>query len=205
MPVAVVSREGQLAADTRFIPVRAGNTFRLSQEDVLAFPEVYRRFKPKPADGRDTFRVERISPHGQRTIVYGVKRFNTGDNVVVTMHVQEPGRSGSDLPLSVQRETGWTGSPAELPRPLGDTTGTLSDRVRPGRAQPAAGNPGAVPAERNPAAIRADAVVKESLPTAPAERLAEADEALAQAARCRLQRGRSFPRENRKAPGQAPP
>lgn len=155
--------------------------FRLSQEDVLAFPEIYRRFEPKPVDGRDTFRVERPSPHGARTIVYGVKRFDTGDNVVVTMHVQEPGRSGSDLPLSVERETGWTGSPAELPRPLGDTTGTLSDRVRPGRAQPAPGNLGALQAERNPATIRADAVVKESLPTGPAERLAAADEALAQA------------------------
>lgn len=79
---------------------------QVTRDDILAFPEVIRQFEPVPAEGESgrTWRVELPGAEGKaRTVVFADRRFDGEDTArVVSVHIQEPGKPGSDRPLSKQ-------------------------------------------------------------------------------------------------------
>lgn len=85
---------------------------QIARSDILAFPQVIRDFEPsRPASadgmqGRE-WRVQLPDETGTpRTVVFADNLINgQRGRHLVTVHVQEAGKSGSDLPLSVQRKT----------------------------------------------------------------------------------------------------
>jgi hypothetical protein len=82
--------------------------YRVTRDDVMALPDVVRDFEPARIEGAPgtshysrEYRVERNG----RTIVYVINRFVAKDGLdhLVTIYVQEPGRTGAERTLSRKR------------------------------------------------------------------------------------------------------
>ncbi|QAZ38425.1 hypothetical protein C1M51_02755 [Methylibium sp. Pch-M] len=87
--------------------------FQVSRDDVLAFPEIIRRYEPAEEASGDrgrAWRVEREGPDGEmRTLVYADSVISGAEGRhLVTVHVQEPG--ASDTKVMSKEKSDWSES-----------------------------------------------------------------------------------------------
>mgnify|MGYP001809763701 FL=1 len=113
----------------------------VTRSDVLALPQVLRRFVPEMAEDTDVgfqrwqWAVEREGADGvARPVIYSIRRFINGDggDHVVTIYVPRP---GEDVKLSakVGRRGAGTESPSEGLRPVQDTAAGPSSQPQRGQ------------------------------------------------------------------------
>ncbi|TWA74175.1 hypothetical protein FBZ82_101190 [Azospirillum brasilense] len=112
--------------------------FRVTRDDVIALPDVLRRFEADAGSGRGNreWRVEREG----RTVVYALAPMPEGDaERLVTIYVQRPDRSGAEKPLSREKPAAAE-SPLKVGSPLQDTGREPYPSSLDGRAGPASQN-----------------------------------------------------------------
>jgi hypothetical protein len=98
--VKIIWRHGEASGKAESVQVR--------RDDVIALPDVVRDFEPSRVEGSpksDRFTREYRIERDGRTVVYVITRFTgtDGRDHVVSIHVQEPGRPGSEVALSRKR------------------------------------------------------------------------------------------------------
>ena len=102
---------------------------RVIKEDIIEFPNIIRKYSPSREASKDgsrgrEWRVKLPGKKGElRTVVFADNLINgREDRHLVTVHVQQEGRSGHEAPLSIKKAESSDSSSRRLESPLRDTT-----------------------------------------------------------------------------------
>ena len=110
-------------------PAAGDYSLRITKEDITEFPNIIRKYSPSREASKDgsrgrEWRVELPGKKGElRTVVFADNLINgRKDRHLVTVHVQQEGRSGHDAPLSIKKAESPDSFGRSLESPPRDTT-----------------------------------------------------------------------------------